>query len=40
MTAGSGLTTVNAGQLIVTVQYTQNDNNIGTTTAYPYGNFD
>jgi hypothetical protein len=40
MTAGSGLTTVNAGQLIVTLQYTQNDGNIGTTTAYPYGNFD
>ena len=40
MTAGSGLTTVNAGQLIVTLQYTQNDPNIGTTTAYPYGNFD
>jgi hypothetical protein len=40
MTAGSGLTTVNAGQLIVTLQYTQNDPNIGSTTAYPFGNFD
>lgn len=40
MTAGSGLTTVNAGQLIVTLQYTQNDPNIGTTTTYPFGNFD
>ena len=40
MTAGSGLTTINAGQLIVTLQYTQNDPNIGSTTAYPFGNFD
>lgn len=40
MTAGSGLTTINAGQLIVTVQYTQNDPNIGSATAYPFGNFD
>lgn len=40
MTAASGLTTVNAGQLIVTLQYTQNDPNIGTTTTYPFGNLD
>jgi len=40
MTAGSGLTTISAGQLIVTVQYTQNDPNIGSATAYPYGNLD
>ena len=40
MTAASSLTTVNAGQLIVTLQYTQNDPNIGTTTTYPFGNFD
>lgn len=40
MTAGSGLTTISAGQLIVTLQYTQNDPNIGSTTAYPYGNLD
>jgi len=40
MTAGSGLTTVNAGQLIISVEYTQADPSIGTTTAYPYGNFD
>ena len=40
MTAGSGLTTINAGQLIITVQYSQNDPNIGTTTTYPFGNFD
>lgn len=40
MTAGSGLTTVNAGQLIVSIEYTQADGNIGSTTAYPYGNLD
>lgn len=40
MTAASGLTTIDAGQLIVTVQYSQNDPNIGTTTTYPFGNFD
>jgi uncharacterized membrane protein YccF (DUF307 family) len=40
MTAASGLTTIDAGQLIVTLQYTQNDLNIGNTTTYPYGNFD
>jgi len=40
MTAAGSLTTVNAGQLIVTLQYTQADPNIGSTTAYPYGNFD
>ena len=40
MTAASGLTTIDAGQLIVTIQYSQNDPNIGNTTTYPYGNFD
>lgn len=40
MTAGSSLTTINAGQLIVTIQYRQNDPNIGSATAYPFGNFD
>jgi hypothetical protein len=40
MTAGGSLTTIDAGQLIVTLQYTQNDPNIGTTTTYPFGNFD
>jgi hypothetical protein len=40
MTAGSGLTTINAGQLIVTLQYSQPDPNIGNTTTYPFGNFD
>jgi len=28
------------GKLNVTLRYTQPDNNIGTTTTYPYGNFD
>jgi hypothetical protein len=40
MTAASGLTTISAGQLIVSIEYTQADPNIGSTTAYPYGNFD
>jgi len=26
--------------LYLTVRYTQPDGNIGTTTTYPYGNFD
>jgi hypothetical protein len=29
-----------AGQVYLTVRYTQADGNIGSTTAYPYGNFD
>ena len=29
-----------AGQAYITVRYTQADGNIGSTTAYPYGNFD
>ena len=29
-----------AGQYYFTVRYTQPDGNIGSTTAYPYGNFD
>tara|TARA_R110000868_G_C10853171_1_gene760953 strand:+ start:685 stop:1368 length:684 start_codon:yes stop_codon:yes gene_type:complete len=37
---GTTLSAVTAGQYIFTVQYTQADGNIGTTTAYPYGNFD
>jgi len=28
------------GKLNFTLQYTQPDNNIGTLTTYPYGNFD
>ena len=37
---GTGLTTINAGQIIVTLDYVQNDLNIGNGTTYPYGNFD
>jgi len=29
-----------AGQLNITLRYTQPDTNIGNTTTYPYGNFD
>jgi hypothetical protein len=32
--------TSTAGQYYFTVRYTQPDGNIGSTTAYPYGNFD
>jgi len=39
---GTALDTLTAltGKYNFTLQYTQPDNNIGTTTAYPYGNFD
>ena len=40
MTAASGLTTISAGNLIITIKYKQNDANIGNGTTYPYGNFD
>jgi len=36
----TGLTSVNAGKIAVTIQYMQNDLNIGNATTYPYGNFD
>ena len=36
----ASLTSVNAGKIAITVQYTQNDLNIGNGTTYPYGNFD
>ena len=36
----ASLTSVNAGQIAITVQYVQTDPNIGTGTTYPYGNFD
>jgi hypothetical protein len=36
----ASLTSVNAGKMLVTVQYLQNDPNIGNGTTYPYGNFD
>lgn len=37
---GTSVTAITAGQYIFTVQYTQADGSIGSTTAYPYGNFD
>jgi hypothetical protein len=37
--AGS-LTSVNAGQMNITLRYTQADGNIGSSSTYPYGNFD
>jgi hypothetical protein len=39
---GTGFTssTVLAGQVNVTMRYSQPDNNIGNLTTYPYGNFD
>jgi hypothetical protein len=37
---GTSMTTVSAGTMYFTVSYTQADGNIGSTTAYPYGNFD
>ena len=36
----ASLTSVNAGKMAVTIQYLQNDPNIGNGTTYPYGNFD
>jgi hypothetical protein len=36
-TTYTGLT---AGKFNIRVSYVQNDPNIGTATAYPYGNFD
>jgi hypothetical protein len=38
--AGGTMGTLATGRLNFTLQYTQPDNNIGSTTAYPYGNFD
>ena len=38
---GTGMTGgPTAGQAYITVRYTQADGNIGSTTAYPYGNLD
>ena len=37
---GTTMTTVSAGLFYFTVRYTQLDGSIGTTTTYPYGNFD
>jgi hypothetical protein len=38
--AGSSMTTLSAGQIYIAFRYIQPDPNIGSTTAYPYGNFD
>jgi len=39
---GTGMNTATSlgGQVNFTLRYTQPDNNIGTLTTYPYGNFD
>jgi len=37
---GTGLSALSAGKFNIRVSYIQNDGNIGTTTTYPYGNFD
>jgi hypothetical protein len=37
---GTSLTTISAGQIYVSLRYVQPDPNIGSATAYPYGNFD
>jgi hypothetical protein len=36
----SALTSVNSGQIAITLRYAQQDLNIGNSTTYPYGNFD
>ena len=36
--AGSSMTTLTAGTFNITIRYTTIDGNIGTTTAYPFGN--
>jgi len=38
--AGTGLSAPTAGKFNIACNYMQNDPNIGSTTAYPYGNFD
>jgi len=38
--SGTTLPTITAGTFTAAVRYTQLDTNIGTATAYPYGNFD
>lgn len=38
--AGTSMTSITAGQIYVALRYVQSDGNIGTATAYPYGNFD
>ena len=38
--AGTSMTTLSAGKFYFSIRYIQPDGNIGTATAYPYGNFD
>jgi hypothetical protein len=38
--AGTTMGAISAGQIYFSLRYIQPDGNIGTTTAYPYGNFD
>lgn len=38
--AGSSMTTLTAGAFNITLRYTTLDGNIGTATAYPFGNLD
>jgi hypothetical protein len=38
--AGTSMTTLTAGTFNITLRYGTPDTNIGTATAYPYGNFD
>ena len=37
---GTSMTTLSAGKFYFTLRYTQLDGSIGTSTTYPYGNFD
>ena len=37
---GTSMTSISAGTVYFNVNYTQADGQIGSTTAYPYGNFD
>lgn len=38
--AGTSMTTLATGTFNITLRYSTPDNNIGTTTTYPYGNLD
>ena len=38
--AGTSMTTLTAGTFNITLRYSTPDNNIGTATAYPYGNLE
>jgi hypothetical protein len=40
VSGADGAAPFTAGRYNITVRYIQPDTNIGTTTAYPYGNFD